>query len=316
MWKIINKLTDKKSKTTKITELKVNGESITKQDSIADALNTYFNEIGPYLASNLPDSNTIPENYISPCDTSFEFSEILPLDVHRILSMPKTSKATGHDRISPKLLKYCADIVAKSLTVIFIKSIEMGVFPDDFKVACVSPIHKSGSKSESSNYRPISVLTIISKTFEKLISKQLTVYLESNKLPSVYQAGFRKKSSTQTSLLHITKWYMNMDKGRLNGIILLDLKQAFDCVDHGIQLGKMAHFGIRGTTLNLFQSNIIQMCKVDQTISKEKIIRCDVRQGSNLGPLLFLMCTLQKLLCNINTKLCVNIASTVTHRFV
>ena len=168
----------------------------------------------------------------------------------------------------------------------------MGVFPDDFKVACVSPIHKSGSKSESSNYRPISVLSIISKTFEKLISKQLTIYLESNKLLSEYQAEFRKKSSTQTSLLHITnKWYMNMDKGRLNGIIFLDLKKAFDCVDHSILLGKLAHFGIRGTTLNLFQSyltNIIQMCKVDQTISKEKIIRCGVPQGSNLGPLLFL----------------------------
>ena len=268
-------------------------ESITKPDSITDALNTCFNEIGPYLASNLPDSNTIPQNYISQCDTSFEFSDILPSDVHRILSMTKTSKATGHDRISPKLLKYCADIVPESLTIIFNKSIEMGVFPDDFKVACVSPIHKSGSKSESSNYRPISVLTIISKTFEKLISKQLTVYLESNKLLSEYQAEFRKKSSTQTSLLHITnKWYMNMDKGRLNGIIFLDLKKAFDCVDHSILLGKLAHFGIRGTTLNLFQSyltNIIQMCKVDQTISKEKIIRCGVPQGSNLGPLLFLM---------------------------
>ena len=83
-----------------------------------------------------------------------------------------------------------------------------------------------------------------------------------------------------------------MDKGRLNGIISLDLKKAFESVDHGIQLGKLAHFGIRRTTLNYFQSyltNRIQMCKVDRTIYKEKIIRCGVPQGSNLGPLLFLM---------------------------
>ena len=148
--------------------------------------------------------------------------------------------------------------------------------------------------NQSSNYRPISVLSIISKTFEKLISKQLTEYLESNKLLSEYQAGFRKKSSTQTSLLHSTnKWYMDMDKRCLNGIIFLDLKKAFDCVDHSILLGtKLAHFGVRGTTLDLFQfylTNRVQMCKVDQTISKEKIIRCGVPQGSNLGPLLFFM---------------------------
>ena len=105
MWKTINKLTNKKSQNTKITELKVSGESITKPDFIADALKTYFNEIGPYSASNLPDSNTTSENYISPCDTSFEFSESLPSDVHGILSMTKTSKATGHD------------IFAESLTV-------------------------------------------------------------------------------------------------------------------------------------------------------------------------------------------------------
>ena len=85
---------------------------------------------------------------------------------------------------------------------------------------------------------------------------------------------------------------MNIDQGRLNGTIFLDLKKAFDCVDHKIFLGELALFGIRGTTLNLFQSyltNRIQMCKVDQAMSKQKIILCGVLQSSNLGPLLFLM---------------------------
>lgn len=293
MWKTISKLTNKKSKTTKITELIVNEASITDPAAVSDALNTYFSDIGPLLANQLHEGNVTPDSYIAPCATKFELRRISSHEMYMILLKSKTSKATGHDLIPPKLVKDSADIVAESLTNIFNRSCETGIFPDDLKVACVSPIHKEGSKTESSNYRPISVLSVIAKTFEKLISIQLTHYLESNKLLSECQAGFRKKSSTQTALLNATnKWYFNMDKGHLNGIIFLDLKKAFDCVDHDILIRKLALYGIEGTTLNLFRSylsNRSQMCKVDGTISQKKGIRCGVPQGSNLGPLLFLI---------------------------
>ena len=147
--------------------------------------------------------------------------------------------------------------------------------------------------SKCSNYRPISVVPVVAKVFEKLVSGQFMEYLESNHLLSESQAGFRKRSSTVTSLLSNTnQWYINMDKGLVNGIIFLDLKKAFDCVDHNILAEKLMKFGCIGNTLNSFKSyltNRKQMCKVNQTTSKCQTISCGVPQGSNLGPILFLL---------------------------
>ena len=134
MLKIINNLTNKNSKTTKINELNVKRVTITNADSTADALNTYFNDVGSDLADKLPESHIAPETYITLCNTSFELRKITPNEVHRLLSRTKPSKVTGHDRITPKLVRDCADIVAESLTIIFNMSIETGIFPDDFKL--------------------------------------------------------------------------------------------------------------------------------------------------------------------------------------
>ena len=175
-----------------------------------------------------------------PTDKSFEINRLSSINVKNVILKINTSKATGHDS---------ADIIAESLTVIFNKSIETGIFPDDLKVACISPICKGESKTECSNYRPISVISVVAKVFEELVSGQLMEYLETYQLLSECQAGFRKKSSTVTSLLtYKNQWYINMDRGLLNGIIFLDLKKAFNCVDHAILIEKLKKFGCVGNT--------------------------------------------------------------------
>ena len=166
MWKTINQLTNTKSKTTSINELIINEEIVTEPEKIADSLNTYFNEIGTVLAKDLPKGNNSFETYVVPTDKSFEINRLSSINVKNVILKINTSKATGHDRISPKLLKDSADIIAESLTVIFNKSIETGIFPDDLKVACISPIYKGESKTECSNYRPISVISVVAKVFE------------------------------------------------------------------------------------------------------------------------------------------------------
>ena len=283
MWKTINQLTNKKSKTTNINELVIDQNVITEPEKIADSLNTYFNEIGSVLAKDLPKGDNSFEKYIVPVEKKFEINRFSPIEVKNVILKLNTSKATGYDRMSPKLLKDSAEIIAESLTVIFNKSIETGIFPDDLKVSCISPIHKGESKTECSNYRPTSVIPVVAKVFEKLVSGQFMEYLESNHLLSESQTGFRKRSSTVTSLLSNTnQWYINMDKGLVNGIIFLDLKKAFDCVDHNILTEKLMKFGCIGNTLNWFKSyltNRKQMCKVNQTTSKSRTISCGVPQG-------------------------------------
>ena len=144
-------------------------------------------------------------------------------------------------------------------------------------------------KTECRNYRPISVLSSVAKIFEKLITQQLEIYLETNEILAQQQADFRKKHCTQTSLFPLQ--IINMDKGSLNGVIFLDLKKAFDCVDHTTLLRKLHNYGITEKSLEWFQSYLtdrIQICKVNQTLSNKRIVKCAVPQGSNLGPLFLL----------------------------
>ena len=173
------------------------------------------------MAKDLPKGDNSFEKYIVPVEKKFEINTLSPIEVKNVILKLNTSKATGYDGISPELLKDSAEIIAESLTVIFNKSIETGIFPDDLKVSCISPIHKGESKTECSNYRPISVIPVVAKVFEKLVSGQFIEYLESSQLLSESQASFRKRSSTVTSLLSNTnQWHINMDKGLVNGIFL------------------------------------------------------------------------------------------------
>ena len=298
MWKTINKVLNKNQHSTTPKFVMFEGQSIEKSNEIAEAFNNHFTTIGPQLADKIEkrDSDD-PLKYLSnvggSIDSCFEFHTIHPSTIEREIKNLKCSKSAGHDKISVKLVKDAAEILSKPLAIIFNASFKKGIFPDIWKTARVTPIFKSGSKSNVSNYRPISVLSVFSKLLEKIGHDQFSRYLKEHKKFAKCQHAFLKMHSTLTSLLSVTDtWYSNIDKRKPNISIFLDLKKAFDTVDHGILLSKLSEYGAVGTPLHWFTSYLTdrkQYCQINGHKSRLKNVLCGIPQGSCLGPLLFVL---------------------------
>ena len=136
---------------------------------------------------------------------------------------------------------------AESLCNIFNFSLATGVFPDSWKIARVAPFLKSGEQDDSSNYRPISVLPFLARLFEKLVYNQIYDFLIKNDLLFSNQSAFRLLHSVVSCLIASTNdWYVNMDSGKYTANVFIDLKKAFDTVDHDILLNKLLRYSING----------------------------------------------------------------------
>lgn len=298
-WSLINSLTGNNNKSSSVTEISVDDCCIVDSTLIAECFNEYFVNIGPKLASEVSDESLDQEAYSHdnsgiPIDTRFSFQYINVDNVTSSLMNLKTNKSTGLDKIPAKILKLSADIISPSLTYLFNLSLETGIYIDDWKRARVIPIYKSDDRRKCENYRPISILPIISKVFEGEVFRQLYCYLTDNSLLSKFQSGFRPKHSTLSALIQMCDDLLkNMDNGNLNCVVFLDVRKAFDSINHKILLNKMRDlFGISGIQLNWFESylsNREQQCLINGSLSTPKKIRCGVPQGSILGPLFFLL---------------------------
>ena len=293
-WKTINNLLGKKAKRTIVNELDMNKNILQDPQEIVEGFNEYFSNIGPNLASNIAMANCNFETYVQKAKSEFTaFQPTTVTDVTQMLSGLSNNKATGIDKISCKIIKIAAPAIADSLTYIFNQAITLSTFPDQWKVARVTPLYKSGQRNIPGNYRPISVLPAISKIMERILYNQIYNYLTTFGLLSNSQFGFRKSHSTATALLECTnEWYVNLDRKLFNLVVFIDLKKAFDTVDHQILFKKLQHYGIKGQAHSLLKSyltNRSQKCQLNGFVSSEQPIKCGVPKGSILGPLLFLL---------------------------
>ena len=281
-------------------EIIFDNKRYTKSEDIAAKLNQYFSSISEIFKDT--DSEQLDTDFNKlkhfvdskvPNNTYFKIPVITSEQVCRIISTLDSSKAIGLDGIGPRIIKLIDRLLSPSIAALINKSILTGRFPDQFKLAKVFPIHKTGSKSDPANYRPISILPTISKIFERHVNKHLMAYLNKYGLIHETQSGFRQKHSCQTALVKLVdQWMSCIDKGDIIGSLFLDFRKAFDLVNHNILIKKLSVYKIRSSSLQWFTSYLEsrqQTIDSGQGMSIRSLIRSGVPQGSILGPILFLL---------------------------
>ena len=267
----------------------------TEKNSIplsSNVLNDFFTSVfkqAPVVNDNIV--NTISHrSYIAD---SFYLNPITCNEIATVMLSISNSKAVGSDGFSPIIIKQNINAISKQLEYIFNLSFSSGIFPKLLKSAIVTPIYKSGSVTEPGNYRPISILTIFSKLLEKLYYNRLLSFIDRHNILHAHQFGFRKKYSTGIALAHVISTLISkINSGKPTVLALLDLKKAFDLINHKLLLIKLNSYGIRGLPLQWLSSyltNRTQKTKVNNVISDSKPISAGVPQGSILGTIIFIL---------------------------
>ena len=295
-WKIINNFIRSKqiNKKFEINSIVNDNEIITDKNDIASIFNTHFTSIGKKISDSIESNNLAdPLSYLRTSPTnSFFFSKISSLDIQNIIVKFK-NKSCPINTYPIKIIKALAPILSNILAILINKSFITGKFPDYLKIARVIPVFKAGDKKDISNYRPISILSIFSKIYEKIAHKQILSFINKFKLLHNNQYGFRpKRSTTQAILDNLQFIYNSLDAGDTALSIFLDFSKAFDSINHQILLSKLNRYGFRGLTNQWFKSylsNRKQYVSINEISSEMQNITHGVPQGSILGPILFLL---------------------------
>ena len=263
LWKHINSLNGKTSEQRIPHELIIDNKTYNEISDIIEKLNHYFSTISAKLQidhaqENLPFDLSKLTNYVDskvPSNVKFQIPLMKLPDLISIIGSLDASKATGLDGITAKILKSSSEIICPSLLKIINISISTGIFPECLKQAKVIPVHKSGPYNDPANYRPISILPILSKIIEKHVTKHLFAYLNKYGLLHKSQSGFRKNHSCNTALINLVdKWLNNIDKGEIIGAIFFDLRKAFDVVDHQLLIEKVNSYHFSNNSVNWIRS--------------------------------------------------------------
>ena len=295
IWQLTNEMLRRKSKEKKeITSIfcTKTQKEIKDKKEIANMFNNFFVSIGPTIADEFSNSKFHFQDFLDqPKKGTFKFRKTSPAEIENLIGGLKGKNSSGLDRISNNLLKSIKGELSLPLANIINTSLETGKVPERWKTAKVIPLFKSGDEKDLNNYRPISLLPVFSKVLEKVVKRQLVGYLENNILCKE-QFGFRSKMETQHAILNFCK---NLETGAVSKhqlAIFVDIRKAFDTVNHDILLAKMKNLGIRGTEWEWFKdylSNRKQSVTIGEIISEMMMITAGVPQGSVLGPLLFLI---------------------------
>ena len=293
---INNLISSSKKKVNQISIIKKPDGSLSADPSeIPNVTNKHFSSVGHNLASKLPPSKHSFNEYLTNnrLPNSFNFEPIIPTDISAQIQALPLYKSYGMFSCPVKILKGCKHIISQPLANIYNLSVIQDKHPSKLELSKIVPVYKDDDESCASNHQSISLLSMFNRIFEKLMYQRLSKFIIKHNILINSQYGFRSGHNTQHAILDIVNTIQsNMNSGKFTCGLFIDLKKAFDTVDHYILLQKLDFYGIRGIVNDWFRSYLTyrkQTTSNGSYISNSETTLYGVPQGSVLGPLLFLL---------------------------
>ena len=271
------------------------GVGLTDGGKISQGFCDFYCSVGPNLAAKIPRERD--DAYLKfmgqRVDKSLYMRPTTPLEIEQLCGGLESIKAAGWDDVSPRVIKGVAREIAGPMSAFLNYCMREGTYPGFFKVARVVPVFKGEDPTQFGNYRPVSVLPVLSQIFERVLQTRLVEFFDDMGVLAAGQYGFRAGHSTAMAVLDMVEKIRGAwGSGNCALGVFIDLKKAFDTVDHRLLLAKLEHYGVRGKALELLGSYLRdreQYVVFNGHESARGRIECGVPQGSVLGPLFFLL---------------------------